>query len=133
LRFFIDSMIQDVYQYGVITHCYHIDREHLLCPLDYTNLTADWYINHSCDPNCGCPGDYRRLVAIRDIEEGEEITYDYAMTEKEPDWSMKCKCGEPDCRKTITGNDWKIESLQNKYKGYFIDYIQKEIDILAKK
>eukprot|EP01102_Stenamoeba_stenopodia_P007172 TRINITY_DN2005_c0_g1_i2.p1 TRINITY_DN2005_c0_g1~~TRINITY_DN2005_c0_g1_i2.p1 ORF type:complete len:155 (-),score=32.71 TRINITY_DN2005_c0_g1_i2:255-719(-) len=38
------------------------------------------YVNHSCDPNGGFNGE-TTLVAMRDIEPGEEITFDYAMAE----------------------------------------------------
>lgn len=37
------------------------------------------YMNHSCKPNCEAEIDGRRvfLYALRDIEPGEELTYDY--------------------------------------------------------
>jgi uncharacterized protein len=42
-----------------------------------TNMAR--YINHSCDPNCA--SDIIRghiwIVALRDIQDGEELTYDY--------------------------------------------------------
>src|SRR5947208_3378924 len=38
------------------------------------------FINHSCDPNCLLSGSVI-LVAARDIEAGEEITYDYATSD----------------------------------------------------
>ena len=38
-------------------------------------------VNHSCDPNCGLVGAVI-LVAMRDIEPGEEITFDYAMCDR---------------------------------------------------
>ena len=38
------------------------------------------YVNHSCDPNCGIK-DKMSLVAMKSINVGEEITFDYAMTE----------------------------------------------------
>jgi hypothetical protein len=59
------------------------------------------YLAHSCEPNCGIRGLFE-IVAIRDIESGEELTWDYAMTEKEHP-AFECKCGSPDCRKVIAG------------------------------
>ena len=38
------------------------------------------FINHSCDPTCGMRG-ATVLVALRDLEAGEAITYDYATTD----------------------------------------------------
>ena len=83
------------------------------------------YLNHSCNPNCGIRGSIT-IVAMRDIEEGEEITIDYAMAESS-DYEMKCDCKSVLCRKAITGNDYKIEALQERYKGYFSDYLADRI------
>ncbi len=84
------------------------------------------YINHSCDPNCGCHGQIA-VVAMRDISAGEELTQDYAMID-DMDWTMECHCGVPNCRHIITGKDWKIKALQEKYNGYFNLFIQEKID-----
>jgi SET domain-containing protein len=66
------------------------------------------FINHSCAPNCEAIDDGGRIFieAIRTIDPGEELTYDYAYerdgTEDE-DWERlyACKCGAPTCRGTI--------------------------------
>lgn len=83
------------------------------------------FINHSCAPNCGIRGSLQ-IVAMRNIEPGEEITFDYAMTESTK-YSIKCGCGAKSCRKLVTGDDWKIPELQKKYCGYFSDYLQTKI------
>ena len=44
-------------------------------------------------------------------------------------YSFKCICGAHNCRKTITGDDWRILELQKRYAGYFSDYLQKKIGI----
>ncbi|MFC1687896.1 SET domain-containing protein [Patescibacteria group bacterium] len=85
------------------------------------------YINHSCDPNCGIQGSLV-FIAMRDIEPGEEITFDYAMSESSK-FTIDCNCGKSSCRKKITGEDWKLQELQNKYNGFFSDYLQKKIDL----
>ncbi len=41
-----------------------------------------------------------------------------------PNIPMECFCQSAICRKTITGNDWQLPYLQEKYIGYFSDYIQ---------
>ena len=51
-------------------------------------------INHSCEPNCGIKARFK-VVAMRAIEPGEEITWDYEMTEDSVWWRMKCQCGAP--------------------------------------
>ena len=84
------------------------------------------FINHSCDPNCGLVG-LNVGIAMRDINIGEEITFDYAMLDNE-DYVFNCSCGSEFCRKIITGFDWKKPYLQSKYKGYFVNYLQEKID-----
>lgn len=87
------------------------------------------YVNHSCNPNCGLRGEITG-VAMRDIEIGEELTMDYAMLDDDPDegYIFRCTCGDPSCRGSITGQDWLLSELQEKYKGYFAIYIQEKID-----
>jgi SET domain-containing protein len=41
------------------------------------------------------------LVAIKNIQKGEEITWDYSTTMKNDDWTMMCQCGAKNCRKII--------------------------------
>lgn len=92
-------------------------------------------LNHSCDPNAGIRGQIF-LVAMRDINPGEQITFDYAMClsyleENCPYfYNMKCLCGAKNCRKQITADDWKIPELQKKYNGFFQWYIQEKINNL---
>ena len=88
------------------------------------------YNNHSCDPNCGMHGEIT-FIAIRDIEAGEELTIDYAFIDNE-DYSFECHCGSPLCRHVITGYDWKIKSLQEKFYPYFAQYLKDKIDIKNK-
>ncbi len=91
--------------------------------------TAD-FVNHSCDPNLGLRGQIT-LVALRDIQPGEEVCFDYAMTDSTSYDEFECHCGSPDCRKVVTGNDWKRPELWAKYAGCFSPYLQRRIDRLA--
>jgi hypothetical protein len=83
------------------------------------------FLNHSCNSNCGINGTLK-IVAMRDIEPGEELTFDYAMCESS-EYRMKCNCGSSDCRKIIIGDDWKIKELQKRYKRFFSDYLKKRM------
>jgi len=92
------------------------------------------FFNHSCEPNSGLKGRIF-LVAMYEIKKGEEITFDYAMVVSESVGSdivfeLKCNCKSRTCRKRITENDWRLPHLQQKYKGYFSQYIQEKIDAL---
>ena len=81
-------------------------------------------INHSCNPNCGIK-DFFKIVAMRNINIGEEITWDYEMTEKHPWWRMKCECGVVDCRKEIGNYKNMPESVRKKYEGYISEWLMK--------
>ena len=57
------------------------------------------FINHSCDPNCETEEIRGRvwIKAIRKIEPGEEITYDYCLYDGGED-EAQCNCGSENCR-----------------------------------
>jgi SET domain-containing protein len=66
------------------------------------------FFNHSCDPNCESVIEDRRvwIEAIRTIEPGEEMTYDYQIVREETDPPnideiFACRCGAPHCRGTM--------------------------------
>jgi len=107
-----------------------IDENSFLAATNEQELEDSDFLNHSCNPNCGIK-DKVKIVAMRNIEPGEEITFDYAMSESSK-YKMKCSCQSPNCRKIITGEDWKIKELQKKYKGFFSEYIQRKIDKIRK-
>jgi uncharacterized protein len=83
------------------------------------------FSNHSCDPNIGVQGQIV-FVALRDIEAGEELTHDWAMTDDD-DFEMECHCGAANCRRVITGQDWRRTDLQEKYRGYMSAYLVEKI------
>src|SRR5437763_16397710 len=83
------------------------------------------YSNHSCDANLGIRGEIT-FVAMRNVSAGEELTHDWATTDDD-NYSVKCKCGAPNCRGTLTGKDWQRPELQERYSGYFSTYLAKKI------
>jgi uncharacterized protein len=101
------------------------DDLHLAALADDEYEPVMLFINHSCDPNVGFAGNIV-LVAMRDIQPGEELTTDYALFD-DYDGSMPCQCGTPHCRGVITGHDWQNQDLQRKYRGYFSWYLQRRI------
>lgn len=56
------------------------------------------YINHSCDPNCAVEKTNGTLwiVALRDIREGEELSYNYGYDRKNYQ-EHPCNCGAKNC------------------------------------
>lgn len=69
-------------------------------------------LNHACSPNCasrtitvkqanGGTVDYVIIFALRDIEAGEELTYDYRFCGEE---ILYCSCGSTECRGMVNQN-----------------------------
>lgn len=86
------------------------------------------YGNHSCDPNLWWVSEYE-LAARRDIAAGEELTNDYATSSGEPDFVLACSCGCRQCRRFITGSDWRRPELQERYKGHWVPALQARIRV----
>ena len=106
-----------------------IDNDLFIAPVtDEERESSMLYSNHSCAPNLGIRGEIT-FVAMRDIRAGEELTHDWAMTDDD-DYSVDCKCGEPNCRKVLTGKDWQRPELQRRYTGYFSNYLARKIAML---
>jgi hypothetical protein len=88
----------------------------------------DHYLNHSCDPNVWMV-DEVTLAARRDIAKGEELTADYALWEEDENYVMRwtCECGSPLCRGRVTGRDWRLPQLRERYRGHFSPFINDRI------
>lgn len=80
------------------------------------------YTNHSCEPNAGIVRDVL-LVAMRDIEKDEEITFDYS-TITADGWTLECLCGSSSCRKIIGNYADLPDELKRKYDPYTPDWIK---------
>lgn len=103
-----------------------ITEDHFLCPKTKEELDEiALYINHSCNPNVGMDGQVT-YVAMRNIKAGEELCLDYAVA-MNTDYELKCNCGSENCRKVVSGYDWKKIEIQEKYNGYFAHFIEKLI------
>jgi SET domain-containing protein len=72
--------------------------------IDGVGLAA--YINHSCTPNCEVDEVKDRvwLFALRDIQPGEELVWDYNLYDD--DAPAPCHCGSPKCRGTMYSREW---------------------------
>jgi uncharacterized protein len=73
-----------------------------------TNGNDARFFNHSCDPNCESVVEKRRVFieALRSIEPGEEMTYDYQIYRDHDDPEnideiFACRCGFANCRGTM--------------------------------
>lgn len=107
-------------------HSLQVDEDLYLVPFGGYDPGA--WVNHSCEPNAGLNGQIT-LRAMRDIERGEEIRYDYAMSDGSPYDEFACGCGTPSCRRRVSGDDWRLPLLQHLYRGWFSPYLQRRIDL----
>jgi uncharacterized protein len=124
----VDAVQLETLSHEVQQHTVQIEEGMYLATIGGAE-SAD-FINHSCDPNLGLRGQIT-LVALCDINVGEEVCFDYAMTDSTPYDEFECHCGSAICRGTIRGDDWKLPELWAKYASYFSPYLQRRIDRLA--
>jgi uncharacterized protein len=84
------------------------------------------FMNHSCDPNTWWKGN-QTLVVCRDIQPGEEVTYDYTTADILLDYQMRCHCGSKSCRGVITNKDYLHPDWQKKYGQHLPGHVLKAI------
>ena len=86
-------------------------------------------MNHSCDSSTWM-ADEAMLVARRDLGPGEEATVDYALFTTQSNWMLdsRCRCRSPHCRRVITGDDWRREDVQERYRNHFSPFINRRIE-----
>jgi hypothetical protein len=112
-----------------------VERSYVLQIEDHLYLFAPGpvepaeYVNHSCDPNAGFAGQVS-LVALRNIRPGEEVCFDYGMSESSDFAEFDCRCGAPNCRGRVRADDWMRHDLQRRYRGFFSPYLQRRIEAL---
>jgi uncharacterized protein len=75
------------------------------------------FVNHSCDPNCETDQIRGKIwiIALRDIQPGEELTYDYNLFDGDDD--APCLCGAKRCRGSLYSRTHlrKLERLRAKH------------------
>ena len=78
------------------------------------------HINHSCEPNVYVDdaSGVRRVVAMREIKAGEEVTYDYSINGF-GDVVWRCHCGSRRCRNLVHSDFFHLPlELQAEYLPY---------------
>ncbi len=83
------------------------------------------YINHSCDPNVFFDTTAMQVVALREIRDGEELTFFYPSTEWQMTQSFTCYCGSATCLGEIKGAAFLTEDAWKRYR--LSDFIQQQL------
>lgn len=94
-------------------------KDGFFAPNDLNFLSVPWYMNHSCSYNVGFDKK-GNFIAARTIKKDEELFIDYGLAISDPNYKLNCKCNSLNCRKTITGNDWRNDDFVAKNKAYFL-------------
>src|ERR1035437_10055222 len=81
------------------------------------------FINHSCNPNMGTKGKVT-FCALMDIKKGDELTFDYSISEADSNWKMKCNCGSKKCRKIIRSIQFLPQPIYKHYLPYIPHFFQ---------
>jgi len=107
-----------------LNYCYQVedDKVSSIRSPDDLQRDAGHYMNHSCDPTAWFIGD-RLMEARRDIQPGEEVTYDYGTADSLFERITECRCGTAKCRQRVTPKDYLIPELQARYKHHFALHI----------
>ena len=91
---------------------------------DGVHLYVDDLINHACEPNLGFVKGSVDLYALRDIQAGEELLFDYSTCMNEPGWSIPCQCGAPTCRGQIVSFCDLPRSERTRLLPIALDYLR---------
>src|SRR5262245_46846548 len=90
------------------------------------------FLNHSCEPNLGVKMNAEGLpefYALREIDPGEHLTFDYAMTEfvlaemEQRRERLICGCGASTCRGHLGSYKELPVERKRKYEGFIADYL----------
>jgi hypothetical protein len=85
-------------------------------------------LNHSCDPNVILDTENLSMVARRDIDVGEELSFFYPSTEWEMDAPFICLCGASNCIHVVAGARFlPLSTLENHYLNRHIREMMVEL------
>jgi len=133
-----DQLLDIIYKYPrldyfVRSFSYMIDDDLYALPItfmDEKNNDECALFNHSCDRNIGFAdeafGD--NIIACRNIEPGEELTYHYGFLETEASliYGIECKCGLKTCCRQMTFDYYRDPAFVNKYFAFMTPYLKKK-------
>ncbi len=83
------------------------------------------YINHSCDPNVFFDTTTMKLVALKDLQPEEELTFFYPSTEWKMTQPFGCYCGSHQCLGNIKGAAYLTKEAIERYR--LTDFIQQQL------
>lgn len=74
------------------------------------------YINHSCSPNAFFDTTHFALVCVKEIKEGDEISFFYPSAEWQMEQPFACRCQSNNCHKYIQGAAFISPEVLKQYQ-----------------
>ncbi len=128
---FEGKIVYQDYTYVSMPYALQLDFNKYLLPKgDYK------YLNHSCSPNSYVKliNNELYLIACKNIEKDEEITYNYNTSEFNMGVdAFECLCKSPNCYKVIKGFKYLPPDEKIKLKPYLLPYLKRYLSEEFKK
>jgi len=98
-----------------------------------STLKFDDFLNHSCEPNCCIDWKNMNLVALKDIQLGEEFSFDYNTAEYDlinmvENCSFKCMCGSKNCIGEVKGFRYLYPEQKKKIQKFISPFLKKKFE-----
>lgn len=100
----------------------HLDQD---CARDEYDLVRRFfwrYLDHACEPSTVIRN--REVIALRDIAEGEGVTFDYNTTEYDMASPFHCHCGSARCVGLIRGAKHLTRAQRARRERWLPDYLR---------
>lgn len=100
----------------------HLDQD---CAHDEFDLVKRYfwrYLDHSCEPTTVIRD--RQVIAVRDIAEGEGVTFDYNTTEYDMASPFQCHCRSAHCVVMIRGARHLTPAQRARVERWLPDYLR---------
>lgn len=93
----------------------------------HITLSPDFlqYVNHSCCPNVFFDTSHMELLALKEIQPGDELVFFYPSTEWKMDQPFDCFCNTPQCLHQIQGAAFLTNEQAAKYQ--LTDFIRQSL------
>ena len=100
----------------------HLDQD---CARDEFELVQRYfwrYLDHACEPTTRIRE--REVIAVRDIAEGEGVTFHYCTTEYDMASPFACQCGSRRCLGMIRGARHLTPAQRRRLEKWMPDYLR---------
>ena len=100
----------------------HLDQD---CARDELELVRRYfwrYLDHACEPTTRIRE--RAVIAVRDIVEGEGVTFHYCTTEYDMASPFACRCGSSRCMGEIRGARHLTPAQRRQLGKWLPDYLR---------